>query len=137
MKKWGLDTEFTVLGGTRLGCITCMKYGAWCEQEGADARKKKKTKKKVKQVKKVKKKSHGPAEADRGEETTHADIQNTFQKGTSQGHQTALQPGPSILRQRGERRRNATQKVTFGQVQTLEVASYKHEGKELWIQGTV
>ena len=104
LKKWGLDKEFTVRGGSRLGCITCMKYGAWCEQEGADTKKKKKkkkeTKKKKKKEKKEKKKpllmhevhteevksprkSHGPAEADSGdEETTHADIQHALQKGT-------------------------------------------------------
>ena len=96
LKKWGMDKEFTVLGGSRLGCITCMKYGAWCEQEVADTKKKKNKKKK--EPKKVKKKenkekpllmhevhteevksprkSHGPAEADScDEETTHADIQ--------------------------------------------------------------
>ena len=100
LKKWGLDKEFTLCGGSRLGCITCMKYGAWCEQEGADTKKKKK-KKETKKEKKEKKekpllmhevhteevksprKSHGPAEADSGdEETTHADIQYALQKGT-------------------------------------------------------
>ena len=103
LKKWNLDKEFTVRGGSRLGCITCMKYGAWCEQE-ADTNKKKKNKKK-KETQKVKKKenkekpllmhevhteevksprkSHGPAEADSGdEETTHADSQLALQKGT-------------------------------------------------------
>ncbi len=90
LKKWGLDKEFAVCGGSRLGCITCMKYGAWCEQEVADTKKKKKKKKKEtkKEKKKEKKekplqKSHGPAEADSGdEETTHADIQHALQKGT-------------------------------------------------------
>ena len=89
LKKWGLDNEFTVRGGSRLGCIACMKYGAWCEQEGADTKKKKKKKKKEtkKEKKKEKKekplqKSHGPAEADSGdEETTHADIQRALHKG--------------------------------------------------------
>ena len=99
LKKWGLDKEFTVRGGSRLGCFTCMKYGAWCEQEGADTKKnKKKETKKEKKEKNEKlllmhevhteevkspRKSHGPAEADRGdEETTHADIQHALQKGT-------------------------------------------------------
>jgi hypothetical protein len=93
LKKWGLDKEFTVHGGSRLGCITCMKYGAWCEQEGADTKKKKKKKEMKKKKKKEKKehpeevksprKSHGPAEADSGdEERTRADIQQAFQKGT-------------------------------------------------------
>ena len=103
LKKWGMDKEFTVLGGSRLGCITCMKYGAWCEQGVADTKKKKKKKKK--EPKKFKKKqneekpllmhevhteevksprkSHGPAEADSCDEeseTTHADIQQAWQK---------------------------------------------------------
>jgi hypothetical protein len=104
LKKWGLDKEFTVRGGSRLGCITCMKYGAWCEQEGADMKKKQKKKKEMKKKKKEKKekkkkkpllmhevhteevksprKSHGP-EADSGdEETTPADTQHALQKGT-------------------------------------------------------
>jgi len=104
LKKWKLDKEFTVRGGSRLGCITCMKYGAWCEQE-ADTNKKKKKNKEKKETQKVKKKenkekpllmhevhteevkspmkSHMPAEADSGdEETTHADIQQALQKGT-------------------------------------------------------
>ena len=78
-----------------------MKYGAWCEQEGADTKKKKKKKETKKAKKKEKKekpllmhevhteevksprKSHGPAEADSGdEEKTHADIQHALQKGT-------------------------------------------------------
>ena len=106
LKNWGMDGEFKVCGGSRLGCITCMKYGAWCEQEGADAKKKKKKKTKKKKEKKEKKKkkkkkklllmhevhteevksprkSHGPAEADSDdEETTHADSQHALQKGT-------------------------------------------------------
>ena len=105
LKKWGLDKEFTVCGGSRLGCIACMKYGAWCEQEGTtDTKKKKKNKKKYakrkeKEEKKKKKpllmhevhteevkstrKSHGPAEADSGDETrTPAGIQHALQKGT-------------------------------------------------------
>ena len=41
LKEWGLDKEFTVFAGSRLGCITCMKYDAWCEQEGADTKNKK------------------------------------------------------------------------------------------------
>ena len=96
LKKWGMDNkEFTVLGGSRLGCITCMKYGAWCEQEVADTKKTKKNEKKKKEPKKFKKKqvhteevksprmSHGPAEADScAEATTHADIQHALQKGT-------------------------------------------------------
>ena len=107
LKKWKLDKEFTVHGGSRLGCITCMKYGAWCEQQdGLDRKKKekkknkemkKKEKKEKKEKKKKKKlheahteegksprKSHGPAEADSGDEETTigADIQHTFQKGT-------------------------------------------------------
>ena len=110
LKKWGLDKEFTVCGGSRLGCIACMKYGAWCEQEGTtDTKKKKKNKKKYakrkeKEEKKKKKpllmhevhteevksprKSHGPAEADScdEEETTHADIRHAFQKGTYKPH---------------------------------------------------
>ena len=107
LKKWGMDKEFTVLGGSRLGCITCMKYGAWCEQEVADTQKKKKKKKEPKKVKKKEnkekpllmpevhteevkspRKSHGPAEADScdEEETTHADIQHAFQKGTYKPH---------------------------------------------------
>ena len=45
LKKWGLAKEFTVCDGSRLGCITCMKYGAWCEQERADTKGKKKKKK--------------------------------------------------------------------------------------------
>ena len=103
LKKWGMDKEFTVLGGSTLGCITCMKYGAWCEQEVADTKTKKNNKKK--EPKKFKKKqneekpplmhevhteevksprkSHGPAEADScDEEATHADIQHALQKGT-------------------------------------------------------
>ena len=96
LKKLGMDNkEFTVLGGSRLGCITCMKYGAWCEQEVADTKKTKKNEKKKKEPKKFKKKqvhteevksprkSHGPAEADScAEATTHADIQHALQKGT-------------------------------------------------------
>ena len=105
LKKWGLDKEFTAYGGSRLGCIACMKYGAWCEQEGTtDTKKKKKNKKKYakrkeKEEKKKKKpllmhevhteevkstrKSHGPAEADSGDEKrTPADIQHALQKGT-------------------------------------------------------
>ena len=98
LKKWGLDKEFAALGGSRLGCITCMKYGAWCEQEGADTKKKQKknkknkTKKKKKEKKEKKvhteevkspRKSHGPAEADSGdEETTHTDIQHALKEGT-------------------------------------------------------
>ena len=104
LKKWGLDKEFIDCGGSRLGCITCMKYGAWCEQEGTTDTKKKKNKKKYAKKKKKKaeekkkkpllmhevhteevkspRKSHGPAEADSGdEETTHADIQHALQKG--------------------------------------------------------
>jgi hypothetical protein len=81
LKKWGLDEAFTISGGSRLGCITCMKYGAWCEQE-ADTKKMKKKKKETKEQKKVVKKVK-PAEADGGdEETTHADIQHALQKGT-------------------------------------------------------
>jgi len=80
LKKWGLDEAFTICGGSSLGCITCMKYGAWCEQ-GADTKKMKKKKKETKKQKKVVKKEK-PAEADGGdEETTHADIQHTLQKG--------------------------------------------------------
>ena len=60
LKKWGLDKEFTVRGGSRLGCITCMKYGAWCEQEGADTKKKKKKKKETKKKKKKEKKEKTP-----------------------------------------------------------------------------
>ena len=103
LKKWGMDGEFTDCGGSRLGCITCMKYGAWCEQEGTGAKNKKKKKMKKKKEKKEKKKkkklllmhevhpeevksprkSHGPAEADSDdEETTHADSQLALQKGT-------------------------------------------------------
>ena len=104
LEKWGMGEEFTVCGGSRLGCITCMKYGAWCKQE-ADTNKKKKKNKEKKETQKVKKKenkekpllmhevhteevksprkSHMPAEADSGdEETTHADIQQALQKGT-------------------------------------------------------
>jgi len=85
LKKWKLDEEFTICGGSKLGCITCMKYGAWCEREGADAKTKKKMKKKEKvhtgDVKSPRK-SHGPAEADSGDEETHADIQHALQKGT-------------------------------------------------------
>ena len=95
LKNWGLDKEFTVRGGSMLGCIACMKYGAWCEQEGADTKKKKKkkkeeTKKEKKKEKKEKplQKSHGPAEADSGdEETTPADIQHALQKGTYKPHE--------------------------------------------------
>ena len=67
LKKWGLAKEFTVCGGSRLGCITCMKYDAWHEQdsERADMKKKKKKNKrtKKKETKKVKspRKSHGSA----------------------------------------------------------------------------
>ena len=106
LKKWGQDKEFTVCGGSRLGCVACMRYGAWCEKEGTtDTKKKKKNKKKYakkkgKEEEKKKKKpllmhevhteevksprkSHGPAEADSGdEETAHADIQHALQKGT-------------------------------------------------------
>ena len=102
LKKWGLDEEFAICGGSSLGCITCLKYGAWCEQEGADAKKKKQKKKKeTKKKKKEKKekpllmhevhtgevksprKSHGPAEADGGdEETTCADTLHALQRGT-------------------------------------------------------
>ena len=84
-----------------------MKYGAWCEQEGTtDTKKKKKknkkkyAKRKEKEEKKKKKKpllmhevhtgevksprkSHGPAEADGGdEETTCADTLHALQRGT-------------------------------------------------------
>ena len=46
LRNWGLDEEFTVHGGSRLGCITCMKYHAWRERhEGADEQKKKRKKK--------------------------------------------------------------------------------------------
>ena len=96
LKRWGLDKEFTVHGGSRLQCITCMKYGAWQEQEGADMKKKKKKQKVVKKkiLKKKKEKpllteevrspgkSHGPAEADSSDdETTHAD-KHALQTGT-------------------------------------------------------
>lgn len=33
LEEWGLDKEFTVCGGSSLGCITCMKYSAWHEKE--------------------------------------------------------------------------------------------------------
>ena len=65
-----------------------MKYGVWCEQEGADTKKKKEKKKpllmhEVHTEEVSPRKSHGPAEADSGdEETTHADIQHALQKGT-------------------------------------------------------
>ena len=97
LKKWGLDKEFTVCGGSRLGCMACMKYAAWCEQEGADTKKKKRKKQKKKRKKppptreehteevKSPEKPHGPAEADRDdEESKHADIQHALQKGTYQ-----------------------------------------------------
>jgi len=89
LKKWGLDKEFTVCGGSRLGCMACMKYAAWCEQEGADTKKKKRKKPPPTEVHteevKSPKKSHGPAEADRDdEESKHADIQHALQKGTYQ-----------------------------------------------------
>ena len=41
LKEWGLDEQFTVCGGSSLGCITCMKYGTWREQEEEAGRKKK------------------------------------------------------------------------------------------------
>jgi len=89
LKKWGLDKEFTVCGGSRLGCMACMKYAAWCEQEGADTKKKKRKKPPPTEVHteevKSPEKSHGPAEADRDdEESKHADIQHALQKGTYQ-----------------------------------------------------
>ena len=65
LKKWGLDEEFTVLGGARLGCITCMKYDTWCEQEGAYN-----SKRTYYRKKKETEKSHGLAEADSGDEET-------------------------------------------------------------------
>lgn len=94
LKNWGVkyDKEFTVIGSSRLGCVACMKYAAWREQEGADTKKKKK-KTKILSLKKpvhteeVKspEKSHGPAEADGDdEESKHADIQHSLQKGTYQ-----------------------------------------------------
>ena len=108
LKMWGLDKEFTVRGGSRLECITCMKYGAWGEQQGADCHMKKKKKKKQ-VVKKKKKdpllmheghtgevksprKSHGPVEAESDssdDETKHADIQHALQKGTYEPPQAA------------------------------------------------
>ena len=44
LEKFGLEEEFTICGGSTLGCITCMKYAAWREQASgvADATKKKK-----------------------------------------------------------------------------------------------
>jgi len=72
LSVWGLDEEFTFHGGSesRLGCITCMKYRAWCKQlPGADKNEKKniKEKKKDEKVKKKKKKN--------------ADIGKALQKG--------------------------------------------------------
>ena len=95
LKNLGLDKEFTVSGSSRLGCMACMKYAAWREQEGADTKKKKKKEKKTKilslkkpvHTEEVKspEKSHGPAEADGDdEESKHADIQHSLQKGTYQ-----------------------------------------------------
>ena len=101
LKKWGLDKEFTIHdGGSRLGCITCMKFGAWWEQEGANIMKwqqkkqKKKQKKKKEEKeqkekketkeKKAEKEKKRPAEADSSssDETTHADVQHALQNGT-------------------------------------------------------
>ena len=105
LKMWGLDKEFTVRGGSRLECITCMKYGAWGEQEGADCHMKEKKKKEKKQVVKKKKKkdpllmheghtgevksprkSHGPVEAE-----SDSSDDETLSKHQLQSH--ALQKG--------------------------------------------
>ena len=86
LKNWGLHKEFTVCGG-KMGCITCMKYDAWCEQEGAvtipgsairkkkqQEKKKKKRKKEKKEKKKEKKEKkqllmdEGEGEGEEGEE---------------------------------------------------------------------
>ena len=110
LKKWGMAQEFTVRGGSAVGCIACMKYAAWCDQEEADAKKVQKKKKQAKKEKlrgenkiKIKKKKKeekekplgeegdedGEAEADSieaegggEEETTPADIQHALRQGT-------------------------------------------------------
>ena len=100
LKNWGLDKEFTVSEGTRVGCIACMKYGAWYRQEGADMKKKKKKNAKNKEKKKRKLlrirevhteevkspgKSSGPAEADSDdEEAMYVDLHNSLEEGTYQ-----------------------------------------------------
>ena len=63
LKKWGLAKEFTVCGGSRLGCITCMKYDAWHEVYMSDMKKKKKNKKTKK-----KEEQEGEEAAHRGSE---------------------------------------------------------------------
>ena len=76
LKKWDLNKEFKACDGMgRLGCVACMKYGAWCKQEGADTKKKKKKKKKKNNKKK---------KSEHEDEASHADIQQALQKGTYQ-----------------------------------------------------
>ena len=109
LKKWGLVKEFTVSGGTRLGCNACMKYGAWSKQEETDWKTKKTKKSNLKKKKHKKKKlllmrevhteevkspgkSSGPAEADGDdEEAAPANmIQHALQEGTFQTYRASF-----------------------------------------------